>query len=156
MREVAYCPPDVAGLVLERELWRVHADDDETVPPVRVVPRLHVRQLAEAVDARVRPEVHEHDLSAQARHRQRPTARRVEPEGDVLEVRRRAVVVERGHLPVRDTGARPGARIAQPGEGAAPARAALDVVLHGPGVAGNGGREVAVDVERDRQRRARR
>ena len=149
--EVAHRSADVARLVLEGELGRVDAHDDEAVALVRVVPRLHVRELAEAVDTRVRPEVHEHDLPPQAGHRQRPPARCVEPERDVLEVGRGAVVVQLGLGLVR--GSRPGARFAQTRERAAGTLARLDVILHCPRVAGDGGREVAVDVQRDRQRR---
>ncbi len=41
--EIANRAAHVVRLVLERELRRVHADDDEAVTAVRVVPRLHVR-----------------------------------------------------------------------------------------------------------------
>ena len=58
---------DVRGDVLESELGRVDADDHEPVAVVGPVPRLEVRQRAQAVDARVRPEVDQHDLAAQAR-----------------------------------------------------------------------------------------
>ena len=56
---------DVAGVALERELGRVHADDDQAVAAVARVPGLEVGQRAQAVDARVGPEVDEHDLAAQ-------------------------------------------------------------------------------------------
>ena len=43
------------------------------------VPRLQIRERADAVDARISPEVDQHDAPAQPRERQRPVARRVEP-----------------------------------------------------------------------------
>ncbi len=56
---------DVVGHVLERELGAMDADDREPRLPVGAIPRFEVRERAEAVDARVRPEVDEHDPSAQ-------------------------------------------------------------------------------------------
>ena len=67
---------DVGADVLEVELGRVDADDDEPGGPVAVVPRPDVRERTLAVDARVRPEVVEHDLAAQLRRGDR---RRVDP-----------------------------------------------------------------------------
>ena len=67
----AHGSADVGRHVLERELGRVHAEDDEPVLVVRPVPGLHVRERPQAVDARVRPEVDEDDLSAQLPERQR-------------------------------------------------------------------------------------
>ena len=67
---------DVLQVVLERELGRVHADRDEPVIPVGLVPRADVRERPEPVDAGVRAEVDDDDLPAQAVGRQR---RRVEP-----------------------------------------------------------------------------
>ena len=58
-------PLDVAGVVLERELRRVDADDDEPVVAVLLVPGLEIGQRAQAVDAGVGPEVDQHDLAAQ-------------------------------------------------------------------------------------------
>ena len=57
--------PHVADDVLERELGRVHADDHEARVAVAAVPRLQVRQRADAVHAGVGPEVDQHDLAAQ-------------------------------------------------------------------------------------------
>ena len=74
--------------VLEGELRRGHADHDETVLLVVVVPTLHVGQRPLAVDARVRPEVHQHDLAAQALQAEGLVARCVEPCRDPGEVRR--------------------------------------------------------------------
>jgi hypothetical protein len=70
---------DIRDDVLERELGRVDADDDEAVLPVARVPRLEVRKRAQAVDARVCPEVDEDDLAAERAHRQRAPVRRVQP-----------------------------------------------------------------------------
>ena len=55
----------VAEIVLERELGRVHAEDDQALRAVARVPGLQIRKRAQAVDARVGPEVDEHDLAAQ-------------------------------------------------------------------------------------------
>ena len=69
-------------LVLERELRRVDADDDQPVGPVRLRPRPDVRLRAQPVDAGQRPEVHEHDVAAQLGGTERlgvePTGRPVE------------------------------------------------------------------------------
>ena len=89
--EPAHGAADVARHVLERELGRVHADHDEALVVVRLVPGLHVRQRAQAVDARVRPEVDQHDLAAQLFRRQRLA---VDPVREPGELRRRAVVAE--------------------------------------------------------------
>src|SRR5439155_5747089 len=61
---------DVRRDVLERELGRVHADDLEAVLVVGGIPRLQVRQRPQAVDARIGPEVDEHDLAVERRDRQ--------------------------------------------------------------------------------------
>src|SRR5215207_1936034 len=57
--------PHAVNVVLERELRRVDSDDDQPVVPVRLRPRTDVRLLAQPVDARQRPEVHEDDAAAQ-------------------------------------------------------------------------------------------
>jgi hypothetical protein len=90
--EVAGRPVHVRDHVLEGELRRVDADDDEARPAVGRVPGLQVRKRAQAVDARVRPEVDEHDLPAQLLDRE---GLAVDPGRDPLEVRRGAVVLER-------------------------------------------------------------
>ena len=126
--EVLHGSAHVARLVLEGELRARGRRRRQAIAPVRVVPRLHVRQLAQAVDARVGPEVHEHDLSAKARQGQRATARRVEPQGHVLEVRRRPVIVQRRRRPRT----RPAACFTKPGECALCSCARLDVLLHRP------------------------
>ena len=66
----------VVDVLFERELRRMHADDDQPVILVLVGPRLNVGKRAKAVDARVRPEVDDDDLAAQTFRRER---RRVEP-----------------------------------------------------------------------------
>ncbi len=65
-------------VVLELELGRVHADDDQALARVRAGPGAHVGQRAQAVDAGIGPEVDQHHLAAQALERER---RRVEPAG---------------------------------------------------------------------------
>jgi hypothetical protein len=71
-----------------------------------------VGQRAQAVDARVRPEVEEHDAPAQRRERDRAAARRVEPGADALERRRRARVGEGDGRVLGRAGQPVGARIA--------------------------------------------
>ena len=96
---------DVARVMLERELGRVDADDRQPVPAVLRVQSGQEGQGAHAVDARVGPEVHEHDAPAQRGQRQWPVARRVEPALCAGEVRRGAEVGQwRGPL----GGGRPG------------------------------------------------
>jgi hypothetical protein len=57
--------PHAVELVLERELRCVHADHSQPVVPVRLRPATYVGLLAQPVDARERPEVHEDDVTAQ-------------------------------------------------------------------------------------------
>ena len=64
-------PADVVGVPLERELGRVDADDDQALSDVLLVPPADVAERAQPVDARVRPEVDEDDLPAQAFRGQR-------------------------------------------------------------------------------------
>src|SRR6266404_921105 len=73
-------------VVLDAELGRVHADDDEPLVGIRVRPRADVRQRAQPVDARERPEVDRDDLAAQRVSRQR------------LGVQPRVRTVERRHV----------------------------------------------------------
>jgi hypothetical protein len=54
----------VVEVVLEPELGRVHADDDEPMVAIPVLPRRKVRQRAQPVHARVRPEIDEDDAPA--------------------------------------------------------------------------------------------
>src|SRR5918994_6085497 len=65
----------VRKLLLECELWRVHADYDQSLP-VPVAPRANIRQRAQPVDTGIGSELHEHDFSVQCRGRRRW---RVEP-----------------------------------------------------------------------------
>ena len=49
-------------LVLERELRRVDSDDEQSVVSVGQRQRTHGQLLAQPIDARERPEVHEDDV----------------------------------------------------------------------------------------------
>src|SRR5438445_2257740 len=131
--------------MLECELRRVHPDDYEPVLRIARVPRLQVRQRAQAVDARVRPEVDEYDLAAQPPESQR---RRVEPVRDPLERRRRTEV--RKARGVDLYGCRTWMRHLR--ELAARGRAALDPVLQRLRVAGERRLETRVRAEGDRER----
>ena len=51
------CLLNILQALLERELRRMHADDDEAVVAVLAIPRCEKRQCAHAVDAGVGPEV---------------------------------------------------------------------------------------------------
>jgi hypothetical protein len=59
--------PHAIDLVLERELRRVDSDHDQPVVSVALRPGADVRLLAQPVDARQRPEVHDDDVAAQLR-----------------------------------------------------------------------------------------
>ena len=87
--------PHVRRHMLEGELRRVHADDHEPLVVIRGVPRLQVGERAQAVDARVRPEVDEHDL---ARAMTRGQRLRVDPRAVGVDRRCDAVV---GQAPLR-------------------------------------------------------
>src|SRR6185437_16839831 len=76
--------PDVADIALEGELRVMHADYDQAVVLVLFGPRLDVRQRAQTVDARVCPDIEQHDLAAQ---RLRVERLRVEPLHRALERR---------------------------------------------------------------------
>ena len=84
--------PHAVDVVLERELGRVDADDDQPVVPVGLRPRAHVGLLAQPVDARPRPEVHEDDVAAQLGGAER------------LGVEPRGRPAERGHVHMRGHG----------------------------------------------------
>ncbi len=75
----------VGGGALEWELRRVDADDVKALGVVLGVPRVQVGQRADAVDARVGPEVHEDDVAAEAGQRDGLVAGGVEPVLGVLE-----------------------------------------------------------------------
>jgi hypothetical protein len=79
---------DVVEVVLEVELGRVHADDDEPGRGVLLRPRPDVRQRPQPVDAGVRPEVDRDDAPVQRVGGQRLG---VEPGGRPVERRERAV-----------------------------------------------------------------
>ncbi len=55
----------VCPFSLESELWRMHTDHDKTRVLIFCRPGFHVWQLSQAVDARVCPEIYQHDLPAQ-------------------------------------------------------------------------------------------
>jgi hypothetical protein len=63
-RSFLRCAPHAVHLVLERELGRMDADDDQPVVSVSLRPRTDVRLLAQPVDPRPRPQVHEHHVAA--------------------------------------------------------------------------------------------
>jgi hypothetical protein len=79
--------------VLERKLRRVHADHDQPLILVLLMPGADVAERAEPVDARVCPEVDEDDLPAQALWRQRLG---VEPAGRSIEAGQVALVAKLG------------------------------------------------------------
>ena len=68
---------DVAGVLLERELGRVDADDGQPVIAVAPLPGLEVGKRADAVDAGVGPEVDQHDPAGRSARRSRAARRRV-------------------------------------------------------------------------------
>src|SRR4051794_38374926 len=71
--KLVYCPGDVGGFALERELRRVNSDYHEAILAVPLVPGFDVRDRAQAVDAAVGPEIDHHDLALQLLARQRAT-----------------------------------------------------------------------------------
>ncbi len=111
------------------------------------VPGLQVRERAQAVDARVRPEVDEHHLAPQSGERERL---RVDPGSVGVERRSRPVVGEGScrRLPGRQGG--PAA--ADLVELAAGGAAVLDLALQERRVAGRHRRQVVVDVEHEPER----
>src|SRR5882724_1830512 len=56
----------IAEVLFEGKLGRMNANYHESVLLVLLVPAAHVGQRAQAVDARVGPEVDQHDFAAQA------------------------------------------------------------------------------------------
>ena len=138
---------DVCRLALEGKLGRVDADDHEPVGAVARVPRLHVRERAQAVDARIRPEVDQDHLAAQLVQRKRPC---VQPADDARDRRRLAVVREQASLLGRDA-----LRVTAAGNLCElPLRRdrALDLLLQALGVPGDRGLQRPVGAERDRER----
>src|SRR6185437_593577 len=76
----------VRRVVLEREFRRVDSDDDQAVLAVALLPRLHIRDRAQAVDAAIGPEVDHHDMALELCRGQR---RAVEPGADAERLERR-------------------------------------------------------------------
>ena len=154
--EVVRRAADVRRHVLERELRRVHADDLEPVCVVGRVPGAQVRQRAQAVDARVRPEVDQHDLAAQRRERRAAVARRVQPVRDAGEVRRRAEHRQRAR---RRAAAACAANALPPPRSESSrffaAERVLDVLLQRRRVAAERRLQALVGVEHDRERGSR-
>src|SRR3954454_24387713 len=93
---------DPVDLVLERELRRVDSDHDQPVVPIGLRPGPDVRLLAQPVDARQRPEVHEYDVPARPVGLQRIG---IEPPGRPAEGGN-AAVPEDGHGPILAPGSR--------------------------------------------------
>ena len=81
-------PAHVLDVAFERELGRVDADHDQPLIRVSLGPGADVGERPEPVDARVRPEVGEHDLPLQVGGGER---RRVEPAGRSVEARQVAL-----------------------------------------------------------------
>ena len=98
--QAAHRVADVGLGLLEGELGRVDADDDQALVLVLLGPGANVGQGAQAVDAGVGPEIDDHDLAAQLLRRQ---GRGVDPGGgpgkcgqlaldrEVRQIRRRRV-----------------------------------------------------------------
>ena len=89
--------PHAVDVVLERELRRVDADDDQPVVPIGIGPRTDVRLGPQPVDARQRPEVDEDDAPVKLGQVERLG---VEPRDRAAE-RGHVETVERGHRPWR-------------------------------------------------------
>ena len=60
-------PAHVVDVFLERELRRVRTDYNQSLVAVFVGQGAHIGKGAEPVDARISPEIDEHDFPAQAR-----------------------------------------------------------------------------------------
>ena len=86
--ELRYRAADVVEIVLEAELRRMHAHDDEPVGRVALVPRPPIRQRPQPVDAGVRAEVDGDGAPDQPARRQRIG---VEPARRLVERRERAL-----------------------------------------------------------------
>ena len=134
---------DVRRDVLERELGRVDADDHQPVLAVGRVPGLEVGQRSQTVDARIGPEVDQHDLAAQRCQRERRT---VEPAAARVQLLRLAVRSECRSDRLR------GLRAAQLRELPSCGRIVLDLRLEERGVAGYEPRDSLVEVEGDPER----
>ena len=68
---VVPCHDDVLRQLLELELRRVYAQDHEPLVGILVVPLLYIGECPDAVDARIGPEVDQHDLPPLVLHRER-------------------------------------------------------------------------------------
>src|SRR5215218_7162138 len=90
----------VVDVALEAELGRMNPDHAQALIVVFLGPLTHVRQRSQPVDARVRPELHRDDASAQPLGRQRLG---VEPSGGALQRRQAALARQdfRFGLPMR-------------------------------------------------------
>ena len=73
----------IGGIFFEGEFGRMHAQDHQAVILVLFRPGANVRQGAQAVDAGIGPEIHQHHLAAQRRARQR---RGIQPAGGAIAV----------------------------------------------------------------------
>ncbi|MCY1401498.1 hypothetical protein D9M71_166180 [compost metagenome] len=93
--ELAHRLGHIAYIALEGEFRRVHADHHQPLVAVFVRPGFHVGQGAQAVDAGVGPEIHQHHLAAQALCAQRW---RVKPLDGAAQRGQRAFVRQRGFL----------------------------------------------------------
>ena len=144
----------VAGVALEGELGRVDADDGQPAGAVGGVPGAQVGERANAVDARVGPEVDEDNAAAQAGERERLA---VEPALVAGEVGRAAEHRQRLALRGGMRGGREAPAAAQLGEPLLDRVGALEragrVDQHGREVIGQRGLEAHVGVGGDRQGR---
>ena len=103
--EAVHGVADVANDPLESEFGGVDAYYLQAGGGVGLVPGLQMRYGSLAVDARISPEVDQHDLAFERGEGKRPVAGRVEPSSDPEEARGRAVV---GEQPVGRRRANPG------------------------------------------------
>ena len=108
----------------------MNSDDHETGLAVAPVPGLQVGERADAVDARVGPEVHEHGVPAQRFERERPPAGCVEPRLRCLRIRGRRRARAAGRLR-RAVSPGVGLAVAAQVSQAGPRRAALLELLRG-------------------------
>ncbi|MNF47025.1 hypothetical protein D3C84_282060 [compost metagenome] len=93
--QVAQGLVDIAQVFFEGEFGGVHADHHQPLVTVLLGPGLDVRQAAQAVDAGVGPEVHQHHLALQSLGAER---RGVEPLYRTVERRQLALDRERGAI----------------------------------------------------------
>src|SRR5579863_3541429 len=61
--EFAHGLAHIVEVFFESELWRVHADDNQTAVLILFRPRADIGQSAQAVDTGVSPEIHQDDFS---------------------------------------------------------------------------------------------